>query len=216
MKPGKIVQQKAKEVVLNEINDPFIHVLKAISFRVQDELCVSFPKKAKLINNCKSCSDKMQAYYYHWESNMNMAMDSVKKMSSFKDLVSYNSEIQTAITAFNETINKGRENMGEAKKIWSGKCKKIYRDLDIKNHGNERVLENIEGSVQLMSAGLREISSLAKENYNKTKKACMTVFTEYNTAIKSVPEKTRKKMLYKKIIATPGTLGGYIGKLTIH
>jgi hypothetical protein len=198
---------------MEEMSDPFIHVLKEISRRLQNELHVSFPKKTKMLNICRSYSDMMQGYYYSWENNMNKTMDGVQKMDSFKELATYNGEIRTAISAFNETINEGRENMGEIKRNWSNKCKRVYRDLDVKNHGASRVLENIGSTAEIMSAGLKEISTVAKESYQITRTACINVFTEYNVAVKAVPPKARKKLSCKKIVITPNVLGSYIGTL---
>lgn len=196
-----------------DMNDPFIHVLKQISVRLKDELSASFPRKAKAISTCKSYSDRMQGYYYNWEANMNLTMDGVHKMDTFKELAEYNEEIRTAITEFNETINEGREMMGEIKRNWSNKCKRVYRDLDVKNNGASRVQENLVSTAQILATGLKEISAMAKENYEVTKKACVNVFNEYNVAMKAAPPKAKKKFPCKKIIVTPKVLGSYIGVL---
>lgn len=199
---------------MNTGNDSFVNILNEIAQHLKDSISSVATSKAGAMNKCRLSCVKIQRHYSNWEKNMDMIIDKAQNISSLKRLIPYNSELGEAITAFHETINNGREMIGEVKSNLGGKCKKVYKELDVKKHGRSKISENIITSAEIMSKGLREISLIAKENYASTKKAYVEVFLQYNAAVKAMSAKDRKKLSCSKITITPKIIALHIGQLS--
>lgn len=193
--------------------DSLVYILDSISKRLKEDVALHVPKKTKLIKKCAASCRRKQRLYNDWEKNMMVIMNGAEQMSSLRDLAGYNGEIRLAVLKFHEAINSGKEKMKETKRELISKCKRIYKELEIRNHGRERVIENIKGVSAVLSQGLIAMSSLVRKNYEETREACINVFTQYNIAVKSMTQKQRKKHSCQKIVITRKKLISHIGRM---
>ena len=193
-------------------SDPFLYLLNATSSRIKQELHTVFQKKPKVLKKCETNCDKMQTIYFSWEHNMKEAREGLRKMDSFYSLTSVSPGMQKNISDFNETINRGRENMGEAKRSWNNKCKTIYRGLDPKGKYRENLMESIDEATGSLLKGCREIYNIAKNNHDSMRNACHKVLVEYNRSAHNAPAKIKKTLPCKSFPISPKTYETFIGK----
>ncbi|MCB4790257.1 MAG: hypothetical protein LHV68_00040 [Elusimicrobia bacterium] len=206
-------------IVSNPVNnpqadrsDPFLYLLNATSNRIKKELYAMFRTPPQILRKCETNCEKMQAIYFSWERSMQEARDGLRKMDTFLYLSPVSPNIQKDVRAFNETINRGREDMGEIKRSLNNKCKGMYRSLDPRGKYKDNLLENIHEVSGSLMKGCREIYNIAKRNHNCMRQACHKVLVEYNKTMHNAPQKLKKNQIHKSFPISPKTYETFIGK----